>query len=195
MDRSSKRRRTAVASYKEPSDRVVVEEVEEEEEVKAAAEDETGLTVKAYRSRLVKTGKELYKDPPMLPPAGVAVTGEIGSAPAPKRDAKTGRFSFSDHPEFKPNLSPEEVLRRGSFGGTYFRTIDSAVMGTRISASEALSSTVPASWINGVDKSLLTSAKYDLTKNYFGVKCGGSLGMWESSGWISELDPYGAFQW
>ena len=27
------------------------------------------------------------------------------------------------------------------------------------------------------------------------VKCGGSLDMWESSGWISNLDPYGWFQW
>ena len=27
--------------------------------------------------------------------------------------------------------------------------------------------------------------------NKWGVKCGGSLGMWESSGWIAEIDPYG----
>ena len=25
----------------------------------------------------------------------------------------------------------------------------------------------------------------------YGVKCGGDLGMWESSGWISPIDPYG----
>ena len=31
--------------------------------------------------------------------------------------------------------------------------------------------------------------------NRYRVKCGGSLGMWESSGWISALDPYGWFQW
>merc|ERR1712025_882347 len=31
--------------------------------------------------------------------------------------------------------------------------------------------------------------------NKYGVKCGGSLGMWESSGWISDSDPYGWFQW
>lgn len=42
---------------------------------------------------------------------------------------------------------------------------------------------------------MLTSANYDPSMNKYGVKCGGSLGMWESSGWISEVDPYGWFQW
>ena len=27
------------------------------------------------------------------------------------------------------------------------------------------------------------------------IKCGGSLDMWEGSGWISPIDPYGWFQW
>ena len=27
------------------------------------------------------------------------------------------------------------------------------------------------------------------------VKCGGSLDMWESSGWMSNIDPYGWYQW
>ena len=193
MPPRSKRRRTVV-SYKEPSDAVVADEDAKE---MTAEEDEAqggaGLTVKAYRTRLVSNGKELYKDPPCLPPAGVSV--KPGKAALPKRDAKTRRFKFDDHPEFKPNLSPEEVLRRGSFGGTYFRAIESAVTGTRILASEALASTVPKEWIDGVDKTLLTSSTYDARRNRYGVKCGGSLGMWESSGWISELDPYGAFQW
>jgi len=30
--------------------------------------------------------------------------------------------------------------------------------------------------------------------NKWGSKCGGSLGMWESSGWITDADPYGWFQ-
>ena len=48
----------------------------------------------------------------------------------PKRDAE-GRFHFPDFPAFRPNLSPEEVLRAGSFGGTYFRPIRSSVLGGR----------------------------------------------------------------
>lgn len=31
--------------------------------------------------------------------------------------------------------------------------------------------------------------------NTYNVKCGGSLEMWESSGWIAKQDPYGWFQW
>lgn len=31
--------------------------------------------------------------------------------------------------EFRPNLTPKEVLQMGSFGGTYFRPIKSSVTG------------------------------------------------------------------
>ncbi len=31
--------------------------------------------------------------------------------------------------EFRPNLSPKQVIRMGSFGGTYFRPIKSSVTG------------------------------------------------------------------
>lgn len=43
--------------------------------------------------------------------------------------------------------------------------------------------------------SSLTSVTYKNSVNKYGVKCGGSLGMWESSGWITDCDPYGWFQW
>lgn len=36
---------------------------------------------------------------------------------------------FEDAPAFRPTLTPAEVLQRGSFGGTYFRTIKSGVTG------------------------------------------------------------------
>lgn len=31
--------------------------------------------------------------------------------------------------------------------------------------------------------------------NTYNVKCGGSLEMWETSGWIAKQDPYGWFHW
>lgn len=34
--------------------------------------------------------------------------------PIPTRDKKTGRLVFKDHPEFRPNLTPKEVLQAGT---------------------------------------------------------------------------------
>ena len=36
---------------------------------------------------------------------------------------------------------------------------------------------------------------YDPKVNKYKVKCGQSLFEWETAGWISNLDPYGWFQW
>ena len=43
---------------------------------------------------------------------------QIGEGPIPTRNAH-GEYCFSDYPDFRPNLSPKEVLQMGSFGGTY----------------------------------------------------------------------------
>lgn len=46
----------------------------------------------------------------------------------PTRD-KHGKLVFADFPDFKPTMTPNEVLQAGSFGGTYFRPIYSSVTG------------------------------------------------------------------
>jgi hypothetical protein len=38
---------------------------------------------------------------------------ELNTAPIPERNTK-GELVFPDHPDFRPNLTPEEVIRRGT---------------------------------------------------------------------------------
>jgi len=155
-----------------------------------------------YRVRLVTHKKEMYKDPPVLPPPAIIVESE--KCPLPKRNKASGELSFvcgedtaikALLKDFHPNRTPEDVLRAGSFGGTYFRSIVSAVTNIRYNGQDVLKDSVPKEWIDGVPLSSLTSMNYKNAVNKYGVKCGGSLGMWESSGWIVDCDPYGWFQW
>lgn len=159
-------------------------------------------TTPEYRVRLVTQKKELYKDPPVLPPPPIGI--ESKTCPPPKRNKSTGELTFAKGEDssiqsllkdFHPNRTPEEVLRAGSFGGTYFRPITSAVTNVRYNPQAVLKDTVRKEWIEGVPMSNLTSVSYRAAINKYGVKCGGSLGMWESSGWIVDCDPYGWFQW
>jgi hypothetical protein len=150
-------------------------------------------TVSEYKTRLTTHSKELYKDPPVLPPGKIVIDSKNYGLPT--RDKKSGLLIFAGAKEFTPNRSPEQVLRSGSFGGTYFRPIHSGVTNVSYNAKDVLDSTVDPTWIEGLNMSLLTSSTYRAHVNKYGVKCGGSLGMWESSGWIADSDPYGWFQW
>ena len=187
--------------------RAAAESKEAVEKKKAAAVAESqkpGLpkTAGSYKTRLEAQKKEMYKNPPAMPPAAITIEKKV--YPLPKRDKTSGELTFTGGSsdikamlkDFKPNRTPEEVLRAGGFGGTYFRPIVSAVTNVRYNASDVLKDTVEPSWIEGLNKArMLTSSTYRTEVNKFGVKCGGSLGMWESSGWIADSDPYGWFQW
>ena len=121
---------------------------------------------------------------------------------------------FKDHPEFKPNLTPKEVLNLGSFGGTYFRPIKSSVTKLKY---DKMWKELPQDWLKTKKKvvkkdkkkniiielysdvddkvELVKSSKYNKSANYYYVKCGSTLEQWEDKGWIVEQDPYGWFQW
>jgi hypothetical protein len=146
-------------------------------------------TVQQYQSRLQRHGKELYKNPPVLPPTRVIVhpPPTVPALAAPRRK-KDGHWTFAPHPlhtassliaDFTPNVSPAEVLQGGAFGGTYFRPIHSAVTNQSYPAAHVLATTVHPTWIATVPSDCLTSDTYQAKLNKFKVKCGGSLGMWE----------------
>eukprot|EP00941_MAST-03F_sp_MAST-3F-sp1_P001203 g1203.t1 len=140
---------------------------------------------KEGKRRKMKNGKSLAK-------TVISVAKQI--QPIPKKN-KYGELVFKDHKEFYPNLTPAEVLQRGSFGGTYWRPIYSSVIGERLSGQWK---EFPKEWFEGLTpKEHFTRSwdNYSKSVNRYGVKCGGDLEMWESSGWISSIDPYGWFQW
>jgi hypothetical protein len=115
------------------------------------------------------------------------------SAPPPTRD-EHGTFHFDSHPTFLPNKSPEEVIREGCFGGSYFRPLKSRKLGIVI---EDDYKELPAAWTDGLDASrYLTSPRYDPEVNKFKVACGQSIEEWEAAGWINhDHDVRGWFQW
>ena len=80
-------------------------------------------------------------------------------------------------PEFRPELTPKEMLRLGVFGGKYMTDC----------AAE-----FPASWFKGAK--LATDAR-DCSLNYFGVDASQRLVDWRRKGWIHPDDPRGWFQW
>jgi hypothetical protein len=139
---------------------------------------------KSSTSKMTSAQRELGGAPSYRSgPAKKGPPGEVlpGTQPLPKRNKK-GELVFADHPELRPNLTPAEVMQLGSFGGTYFRPIDSGTTGER--ETDAYKE-FPASWFEGLDiKKQVTRAwkSYDVDVNKYKVKCGGTLDMWESSG-------------
>ncbi len=81
-------------------------------------------------------------------------------------------------PEFKPQLTPAEMLHLGIFGGKYLRDCRDEF---------------PASWFNGAK--LATGDHADKKLNYFGVDASTPLSYWKKKGWIHPDDPRGWFQW
>jgi hypothetical protein len=71
-------------------------------------------------------------------------------------------------PEFKPELTPKQMLELGVFDGAYFDDY----------------SEFPVEWTENVAK-----------KNFFGVHASQSLAEWQRKGWLFPEDPLGWFQW
>jgi hypothetical protein len=80
-------------------------------------------------------------------------------------------------PDFKPELTPKEMLSLGVFGGRYMRDCRGEF---------------PASWFKGAK---LAKSRSDKNLNYFKVKASLPLSYWQQKGWIYKDDPRGWFQW
>ena len=107
---------------------------------------------------------------------------------------KNGRYVFEDFPEFKPNLSPREMFKRGSFGGTYWRPIYSSVVNKNL---KNIHKKYPKSWWKDIpeDWMIRSDEEYDKNINKYKVKVGTTLDFWEGKNWIKENHPYGWVHW
>ena len=81
------------------------------------------------------------------------------------------------HSEFRPQLSPKQMLELGVFGGKYMSDCTSEF---------------PVDWF---EKARLCSEIHDPALNYFGVNASQTLAEWRRKGWIYKEDPRGWFQW
>jgi hypothetical protein len=81
------------------------------------------------------------------------------------------------HPDFKPQLTPKQMLELGVFGGRYMTDC----------ADE-----FPADWF---DDAKLCPDRHDPKLNFFGINASQPLSVWREKGWIYHEDPRGWFQW
>jgi len=99
---------------------------------------------------------------------------------------------IKEYPDFKPNITPKQMFKLGSFGGTYWRPIKSSVINKDISKQHIKFKEL---WWSDLNENKLSSEKYKKSINKYKVKVGSSLEFWESKDWISTHDPYGWVQW
>lgn len=90
-----------------------------------------------------------------------------------KLNAQIGQDFAAD---FTPDLTPQQMLELGVFGGHYF---------------EGEHSEFPAEWFVHAQ---LTST-HNPEANYFAVDASQSRAEWQKKGWIYPEDPRGWFQW
>lgn len=80
-------------------------------------------------------------------------------------------------PDFKPELTPQEMLELGVFAGKYMTDCREEF---------------PSSWF---ERAKLSPEKRDPSLNFFGIDASLPLAEWQRRGWIHPDDPRGWFQW
>ena len=92
--------------------------------------------------------------------------------------------------DFKPSETPFEIIKEGSFGGTYFRDIYFGV-----NDNFYKNTSKEFDQLKNIDKRYYASDYHDASLKNYNVKCRTSLRLWERKGWINGIDPYRWFQW
>ena len=92
--------------------------------------------------------------------------------------------------DFGANKTPVEVIKEGSFVGTYFRDIY-----FRVNSKWYRKSWKEFDELKNIDQGYYCSNYYNVSVNKYGFKCGTSLRFWENKDWINSIDLYGWFQW
>lgn len=80
-------------------------------------------------------------------------------------------------PEFKPQLTPAQMLKLGVFAGKYMTDCRKEF---------------PKSWFTGAR---LSPRGRDVSLNFFGVDASQPMSEWRRKGWLHPDDPRGWFQW
>lgn len=82
------------------------------------------------------------------------------------RKNSNGEIVFKDYPEFRPNLTPREMFKLGSFGGTYYREIYSSITKKNY---KNVHKKYPSSWWKGIPEDHLTKPwdEYDKSINKY----------------------------
>ncbi len=83
-------------------------------------------------------------------------------------------------PEFRPHLTPKNMLSLGVFGGRYMRDCQNEF---------------PKDWFTRARFFTLGRPGHDKKINFFGVDASQSLIVWQQKRWIHPDDPRGWFQW
>lgn len=84
------------------------------------------------------------------------------------------------HPDFKPQLSPAEMLELGVFNGKYLNDCQDEF---------------PKEWFTNAKLYQGDNKEGDPSLNYFKIRASQPLTMWQMKGWIHPQDPRGWFQW
>lgn len=91
---------------------------------------------------------------------------------------RTERPGQNFDPTFKPQLTPQEMLALGVFGGKYMTDCTKEF---------------PPAWFTHAK---LSPLKRNDALNYFRVRASQPLRVWRTKGWINDAhDPRGWFQW